>query len=290
MKFIIGEKQNMTQVWNGDDVVAVTAVKIGPCHIARIKSSEGKDKYNAVQLAYGKRKEKNLKKPQLSIFKKLSLSPKHIHEFRVEAGLKDVNIGDQISIESFSEGEKVKVTGKSKGRGFQGVVKRHGFAGTKATHGNKDQLRMPGSIGSTGPAHVFKGMRMPGRMGNDRISVTNLEIIKVDIENNLLYIKGAVPGHRNSLVYISAEGELKITEKKKEENIKEEVNTKEEVKETENKEELKEVNESKDNIEESTKKEEVKETESKEDKKEEETKKDNSKEEPTAEKAESQAK
>jgi len=276
MKFIIGEKQNMTQVWNGDDVVAVTAVKTGPCHIARIKSSETKDKYNSVQVAYGKRKEKNLKKPQLSIFKKLSLSPKHVHEFRVEEGFKDANIGDEISIESFSEGEKVKVTGKSKGKGFQGVVKRHGFSGTKATHGNKDQLRMPGSIGSTGPAHVFKGMRMPGRMGNDRVSVTNLEIIKIDIENNLLYIKGAVPGHRNSLVYISTEGELKITEKKVAVDIKEDA--KEEVKETQNKEESKEVKESKENIEEGT------------EKKEEETKKDNSKEEKTAEKAENQAK
>jgi large subunit ribosomal protein L3 len=228
MKFIIGEKQNMTQVWSGEDVVAVTAVKIGPCFISGIKSREGKDKYNAVQVAYGKRKEKNLKKPQLAFFKKLNLSPKHVQEFRVEEGLKDVKTGDQISIESFKEGEKVKITGKSKGRGFQGVVKRHGFSGTKATHGNKDQLRMPGSVGSTGPAHVFKGMRMPGRMGNDRVSVINLEIIKIDIENNLLYIKGAIPGHRNSLVYISAEGELKI--KKEEEKTEVKENKKEEEK------------------------------------------------------------
>jgi large subunit ribosomal protein L3 len=254
MKFIIGEKQNMTQVWQGDDVVAVTAVKIAPCYIARIKSSVGKDKYNAVQLAYGKRKEKNLKKPQLAFFKKLNLSPKHVQEFRIAEEPKDIKAGDEISIKSFNEGDKVKVTGKSKGRGFQGVVKRHSFSGTKATHGNKDQLRMPGSIGSTGPAHVFKGMRMPGRMGNDRVSVANLEIIKVDTDNNLLYIKGAVPGYRNSFVYISAEGELKITEKKQE------------TKSEEKKEKLKEES------------------------KEEEKKEDNLKEEKTAEKAESQAK
>lgn len=271
MKFIIGEKQNMTQVWHGDDVVAVTAVKTGPCYISRIKSSEGKDKYSAVQVAYGKRKEKNLKKPQLAFFKKLNLSPKHVQEFRITEELKDIKAGDEISIESFNEGEKVKVTGKSKGRGFQGVVKRHGFSGAKATHGNKDQLRMPGSIGSTGPAHVFKGMRMPGRMGNDRVSVNNLEIIKVDIENNTLYIKGAVPGHRNSLVYISAEGELKITEKKAE--------TKPEEKKEENTEELKDTK-NKETAEIEEKKEEVKE----------EDKKDNSKEEKPAEKAENQAK
>ncbi|MFP4514606.1 MAG: 50S ribosomal protein L3 [Parcubacteria group bacterium] len=263
MKFIIGEKQNMTQIWNGDDVVAVTAVKTGPCFISRIKSSEGKDKYSAVQVAYGKRKEKNLKKPQLAFFKKLNISPKHVQEFRITEELKDVKAGDEISIESFNEGDKVKVTGKSKGKGFQGVVKRHGFSGSKATHGNKDQLRMPGSIGSTGPAHVFKGMRMPGRMGNDRVSVANLEIIKVDIENNLLYIKGAVPGSRNSLVYISAEGELKLKEVKQEVKAEEK---KEESKE-ETKEEIKQEEEIK-----------------------EEDKKDNSKEEKTAEKAESQAK
>ena len=275
MKFIIGKKQNMTQVWNGDDVVAVTAVKTGPCFISRIKSSEAKDKYNAVQVAFGKRKEKNIKKPQLAFFKKLNLSPKHVQEFRINEELKDVKAGDEISIESFKEGEKVKVTGKSKGRGFQGVVKRHGFSGSKATHGNKDQLRMPGSIGSTGPAHVFKGMRMPGRMGNDRISVANLEIIKIDTENNLLYIKGAVPGHRNSLVYISAEGELKITEKKEEKKEGE-------VKDTENKEttEIKEEKKEEVSKEETNKKEEVKE----------EDKKDNLKEEPTAEKAENQVK
>ncbi|MCF7795101.1 50S ribosomal protein L3 [Patescibacteria group bacterium] len=276
MKFIIGEKQNMTQVWNGDDVVAVTAVKTGPCYIARIKSSEGKDKYNAVQLAYGKKKEKNLKKPQLAFFKKLNLSPKHVQEFRITEELKDIKAGDEISIESFNEGDKVKVTGKSKGRGFQGVVKRHGFSGTKATHGNKDQLRMPGSIGSTGPAHVFKGMRMPGRMGNDRVSLVNLEIIKVDTENNLLYIKGAIPGHRNSLIYISAEGELKITEKKEE--------LKSDIKDTENK-ETAETEEKKEEAKEDPKQEENKKEEVKE-----EDKKDNSKEEKTAEKAESQAK
>jgi large subunit ribosomal protein L3 len=262
MKFIIGVKQNMTQLWKGDDVVAVTAVKTGPCYISRLKSSEAKDKYSAVQVAYGQRKEKNLKKPQLAFFKKLKLSPKHVQEFRVEEGVKDFKAGDEISIESFSEGEKVKVTGKSKGKGFQGVVKRHGFSGSKATHGNKDQLRMPGSIGSTGPAHVFKGMRMPGRMGNDRVSVANLEIIKVDTENNLLYIKGAVPGHRNSLIYISAEGDLKIIEKKEE-------TSKEEVKETKNKETVKDKKE-----------EEIKEEDNK----------DNSKQEQAAEKAEIQAK
>ena len=271
----------MTQVWNGDDVVAVTAVKTEPCYISKIKSSEGKDKYSAVQVAYGKRKEKNLKKPQLKIFKKLNISPRHVHEFRLNEELKDVKEGDQISLESFSEGDKIKVTGTSKGRGFQGVVKRHGFSGAKATHGTKDQLRMPGSIGSTGPAHVFKGMRMPGRMGNDKVSVANLEIVKVDLENNLIYIKGALPGHRNSLVYISSEGDLKIAEEKKEE-------VKEESKEKDQKEEIKSENKAEEK--ETEKKEEPKEDKDSKVENKEETKKDNSKEEKTADKAESQAK
>ncbi len=235
----------MTQVWKGDDVVAVTAVKVGPCYISKIKNKEDKDKYDSVQVAFGSRKEKNINKPQLGIFKKLNILPKHLREFRLSEKLKDVKEGDEISVESFVEGDKVKVTGNSKGRGFQGVVKRHGFSGAKATHGTKDQLRMPGSIGSTGPAHVFKGMRMPGRMGNDRISVSNLEIIEVNKEENILYIKGAVPGHRNSLIYISADGDLKIVEKKvaekteAEDKIKEEVNK---VDKKENKEENKEEN------------------------------------------------
>jgi large subunit ribosomal protein L3 len=204
MKFIIGVKQNMTQLWKGDDVVAVTAVKTGPCFISRLKSSEAKDKYNAVQVAYGQRKEKNLKKPQLAFFKKLKLSPKHVQEFRVEEGVKDFKAGDEISIESFSEGEKVKVTGKSKGKGFQGVVKRHGFGGVgQATHGQHNRLRAPGSIGAASyPARVFKGMRMGGQMGNEKVKVQNLRVLKVVSEKNLLVVKGCIPGHKNSYVIV----------------------------------------------------------------------------------------
>lgn len=224
MKFIIGKKIEMTQVWKEDKVVAVTKVSAGPCAVTQVKNNET-DGYSAVQLGFGERKEKNINKPQKGHLKNLS-NFRYLREFRVEnSGLKR---GDQIDLNTFVNGDKVAVSSVSKGKGFQGVVKRYGFRGTKKTHGNKDQLRMPGSIGATGPAHVFKGTRMGGRMGGDQVTIKNQEIIEVDIENNLILIKGVVPGARNSLVLISAEGDLKIVEKveskKKEvENIKEEI-------------------------------------------------------------------
>ncbi len=240
MKFILGEKQNMTQVWRNDKLVAVTAVKVENCVVSAIKS-KSRDGYSAVCLGLGKRKEKNIKKPQLVRFKKLNIFPRYQKEFRIEEIGEDVKEGSQVSLNTFSVGDKVCVTGISKGKGFQGVVKRHGFAGQKATHGNKDQLRMPGSIGSAGAGHVFKGVRMPGRMGCDRVSVSNLEIIEVDEEKNILYIKGAIAGYYSSLVMIkSKEGELVIKKKEekkveektvKEEAVKESVEVKEESKE-----------------------------------------------------------
>lgn len=204
----------MTQIWDNDQVIAVTPVLAGPCVITQIKTKQV-DNYSALQLAYGSRKAKNLKKPQRAKYEKLGLAPMHVREFRLESDM-DVNAGDIITVESFAAGDLVQVSGTSKGRGFQGVVKRHGFQGGRKSHGDKDQLRMPGSIGAKGPAHVFKGMRMAGRMGNERVSIQNLKVVSVDLENNIIYIQGAVPGAIDSLLEIKGRGELVIKAAKSE--------------------------------------------------------------------------
>ncbi len=229
MKFILGKKIEMTQIWKGNDVVAVTKVQAGPCVVTQIKNND-KDGYMAAQLGYGERKEKNIAKPQKGHLAKVKdkdskskTNLRYLKEFRID-GDTNLNIGDKIDASAFELGDIVKVTGTSKGKGFQGVVKRHGFHGQNKSHGTKDQLRMPGSIGATGPAHVFKGVRMPGRMGGDKVSVNNLEIVEIDKENNILYIKGAVPGARNGLVLISGDGEIKtVVDEKKVEEIKVEI-------------------------------------------------------------------
>ena len=239
MKFILGKKIEMTQIWRGEEVVAVTKVQAGPCPVVQIKTKE-KDGYEAVQIGFGEKKEKNIKKPQKNHFKKLG-NFRHVREFRCDEPEKIVKVGDGLDVSTFAVGDIIKVTGTSKGKGFQGVVKRHGFSGSKKTHGNKDQLRMPGSIGSTGPAHVFKGTRMAGRMGGERVTVANLEVVEVDLENNVLFIKGAVPGVRNSLVLIQGQGELKPVELKAQvdENKVEEVKEEIKIEETKVEEEVK---------------------------------------------------
>jgi len=208
MKFISGKKSSMTQIWSGDQVLAVTPVLAGPCTITQVQSKSN-DGYEALQLAYGSRKEKNINKPQLGHFKKANVKPTFVREFRVDDS-SSFNIGDVVSVETFLVGDKIDVVGTSKGRGFQGVVKRHGFHGFRKTHGNKDQERMPGSIGPKGPAHVFKGMRMAGRMGGDRVTVKNLEVAAIDAENNIIFVKGAIPGAINGFVSIVGQGELKV--------------------------------------------------------------------------------
>lgn len=208
MKFILGKKLSMTQIWSGDKVVAVTPVLAGPCVITQVKTKM-KDGYEALQLAYGERKEKNINKPQRGSVKNLNIKPRHLREFRIDetAGFK---AGDIISVETFAVSDKINVTGTSKGKGFQGVVKRHHFHGSHKTHGNKDQERMPGSIGPKGPAHVFKGMKMGGRMGGEKVTTTNLEVAAIDAAKNILFIKGAVPGAINGLVLIKGEGDLQV--------------------------------------------------------------------------------
>ena len=251
MKFISGKKLQMTQIWVDDKVIGVTAVAAGPCVITQIKNAK-RDGYEALQLAYGTRKEKNINKPQLGHFKETSVKPTHVREFRLKEA-SDLKIGDTVTVGAFAVGDVISVTGTSKGKGFAGVVKRHHFNGFRKTHGNKDQERMPGSIGPKGPAHVFKGTRMGGRMGGERVTTTNLEIASVDEENNILFIKGAVPGAINGFVTITGNGELKVNlkkevkaevveEKVEETVVSEEAPVVEEVKETaeEVKEEIKE--------------------------------------------------
>ena len=179
-----------------------TVIEAGPCVITQVRNEE-KDGYEAVQLSYGERKEKNTPKALVNHFKKAGTTPKkEVLEFSGFDG--DVNLGDVINVDLFAEGEFVDVSGTSKGKGFQGVVKRHGFGGVgQATHGQHNRLRAPGSIGAASyPARVFKGMRMAGQMGNAKVTVQNLRVLKVVPEKNLLVVKGCVPGHKNAYVMI----------------------------------------------------------------------------------------
>ena len=206
MKYIIGKKIDMTQIWQDNKVLSVTRVQAGPCPVVTVKNKE-RDGYLAVQLGFGQIKDKKITKPQKGIFK--NIKPTQIlKEFRTEEA--SIQAGDIITVKVFAPGDLIKVSGQSKGKGFQGVVKRHHFSGSKKTHGNKDQERMPGSSGCTEPQHVFKGIRKPGRMGAARTTVSNLEIAAVDSEHNLLFIKGAVSGKRNSILRIQGQGELII--------------------------------------------------------------------------------
>jgi len=203
----------MSQIFKDDGtVVPVTLIKAGPCQVTQIRKKD-KDGYIAFQVGFGEKKKLN--KPETGHLKNLK-KYRSLVEFPAAALASadkiDLKRGDEITVGVFEVGDKVKVTGDSKGKGFQGVVKRHGFHGSPASHGHKDQLRMPGSIGATDPARVFPGKRMPGRMGGEQVSVANLEIAKVDTDKGLLYIKGAVPGARNGLLIIKGDGEMKIKE------------------------------------------------------------------------------
>lgn len=202
MSGLIGKKLGMSSVFNAQgDLIPVTVIQAGPCKIVSIRNKE-KDGYEALQLGFGDKKEKNISKPVLGQYKKNELTPsKILKEFRFPAGT-EYKIGDEIKVDFFKEGEKIKVRGKSKGKGFQGVMKRHGFSGVGGTtHGQSDRLRAPGSIGSSSyPSRVFKGMRMAGRKGYENVTISNLDIIKILPEQNLILVKGAVPGSINSYV------------------------------------------------------------------------------------------
>lgn len=200
MKFIIGRKREMTQIFKEDGtVVPVTLIEAGPVKVTDIKTIE-RDGYSSVQVGFGSRSEKRIAKAQRGQWKDMGLF-EVVREFRTD-DIGGLEIGATIDSSTFEAGDIVNATGTSKGKGFQGVVKRHGFHGQMRTHGTKDQLRMPGSIGATGPQRVFKGVRMPGRMGGDRVTVQNLEVVEVRPQENIVAIKGAVPGSRNGFVFI----------------------------------------------------------------------------------------
>ena len=202
MSGIIGRKMGMSSVYNNDgNIVPVTVIQAGPCQVVTIKTAE-KDGYQALQLGFGSRKEKNISKPVLGQYKKNSLTPSYIlKEFRFPE-ISNYKIGDEIKVDLFKEGEKIKVRSKSKGKGFQGVMRRHGFGGVGGTtHGQSDRLRAPGSIGASSyPSRVFKGQRMAGRMGYENVTISNLSVVKILPEQNLILVKGAVPGSINTIV------------------------------------------------------------------------------------------
>ena len=203
MSGIIGKKVGMTSVYDANGkIIPCTVVEAGPCVVTQVRSTEV-DGYVAVQLGYDERKEKHTSKAMMGHFAKAQTTPKRkLVEFK---GFTDSKkLGDVINVDLFAEGDFVDVVGTSKGKGFQGVVKRHGFAGVGGqTHGQHNRLRAPGSLGASSfPSRVFKGMRMAGRMGGDRVKVQNLEILKVLTDKNLLIIKGSVPGAKGSYVLV----------------------------------------------------------------------------------------
>ena len=203
MSGLIGRKIGMTSIFdeNGKNIPC-TVIEAGPCIVTQVRTEEV-DGYSALQLGFDDKTEKSATKAEIGHAKKAGTSVKSkVAEFQGFEG--DYKLGDAITVDHFIEGEFVDVTGTSKGKGFQGVVKRHGFGGVgQATHGQHNRLRAPGSIGAASyPARVFKGMRMAGRMGGDKVKVQNLKVLKVVAEKNLLVVKGAIPGHTNAYVII----------------------------------------------------------------------------------------
>lgn len=233
MKFILGKKIEMSQKFQNDEILPVTLIKAGPCFVTQIKTKEPlktpseqsnkKDGYDAVQIGFIKKKPKKVKKTEKGkefkylrefyvsdrfsdseIARRILDKDKKIAtaEAQKEKETQKYKVGDEIKVDIFKPGEKVIVSGTSKGKGFAGVIKRHGFKGMPASHGTKHDARHAGSIGATGPQRVLKGKKMAGRMGGQRVTIKNLEIIEVIPEKNLLVVKGAVPGARNSLLEI----------------------------------------------------------------------------------------
>ena len=204
MSGIIGKKIGMTSLFNEEGKnIPCTVIQAGPCTVTQVRTQDI-DGYSAVQLGFDDISEKNVGKAMLGHFKKANSTPKRkLVEFQGEF-VNDLKIGDEVNVNIFTEGSFVDATGTSKGKGFQGVVKRHGFGGVmQASHGQHNRLRAPGSIGAgSDPSRVFKGIRMAGRMGGEQVTVQNLQILKVDAEKNLIVIKGAVPGAKNSYVIL----------------------------------------------------------------------------------------
>ena len=203
VKGILGTKLGMTQLWDENNkIVPVTVIQAGPCVVTQVRTPET-DGYNAVQLGYGAVKAKKVTKPEAGHFAKADVTPrKHLVELRT-ADASEFELGQELTAEVFADGEIVDVTGTSKGKGTAGVMKRHGFKGLRASHGVHRKHRSPGSIGGCAtPGRVFKGLRMAGRMGNNKVTVQNLKIHAVDAERGLLLVRGAIPGNNGSLVVV----------------------------------------------------------------------------------------
>lgn len=204
---LLGKKIGMSQTFDQiGNMIPVTVIELGPNTVIQVKTVDGKDGYNAIKLGFGTKKITRINKPELAVFKNAGVEPAAFtREFRVDAEfIADYNVGDEMGVTMFQPGEKVDVTGISKGHGYQGVVKRHGFKGAKeATHGTHEYQRHSGSIGmSADPGRVIKGKRMPGQMGNDRVTVRGLTIVAVHPEENVLMVKGGIPGARNGIVEV----------------------------------------------------------------------------------------
>ncbi|WP_300741376.1 50S ribosomal protein L3 [uncultured Duncaniella sp.] len=203
MPGLLGKKIGMTSVFSADGKnVPCTVIEVGPCVVTQVKTAE-KDGYEAVQLGFIEKKDKHTTSPMAGHFKKAGVAPqRHLAEFKGFDG--EYNLGDTITVDLFNENDFVDIQGTSKGKGFQGVVKRHGFGGVgQSTHGQHNRLRAPGSVGACSyPAKVFKGMRMAGQMGNEKVTIQNLQVLKVIAEHNLLLIKGSIPGSKGSIVLI----------------------------------------------------------------------------------------
>jgi large subunit ribosomal protein L3 len=202
MEGILGRKVGMTQIFIADGTaIPVTVIKAGPCLVVQVKTADN-DGYEAVQIGLVEDKPAKLNQPEAGHFKKAGVAPlRQLEEFRIDAG-EELKAGDEVKASMFAEKDYVDVVGTSKGKGFQGVMKRHGFRGGRSSHGSMFH-RAPGSIGSSAyPSRVFKGMRMTGRMGGERVTTKNLQIVKVDAEQNLIYVRGAVPGPSSGYVAI----------------------------------------------------------------------------------------
>jgi len=202
VKGILGAKLGMTQVWDNNRVVPVTVVQAGPCVVTQVRGADS-DGYSAVQLAFGAVDPRKVNKPVAGHYAKADVAPRrHIVELRT-TDANDYTLGQEVTVETFAAGDRIDVTGKTKGKGFAGVMKRHGFHGLKASHGVERKHRSPGSIGACAtPGRVFKGVRMAGRMGSRRFTVQNLTVQAVDPEQNLLLVRGAIPGPAGALVLV----------------------------------------------------------------------------------------